>query len=316
MMRLVVLDGRALNPGDVSWDPLARLGQLEVHEFTAVDQIVSRAQQADAIFTVRTPLNRETIRHLPRLRYIGVLGSDSSHVNVDIARKRGIDVADTAGADTEFVAQLTVALMLELACGVGRHAHEVRGGRWCRSPDGTFRLHPLTEVAGLSLGVAGLGRIGRAVARAGHGLGMRVLGCDPAGAPPDLPFVERRSFENLLAEVDVLSLHCPRLPATERMINAASLARMKPTAFLINTANGALIDEPALAEALRTRRLAGAALDVLSEEPPSPKNPLLRAPRCLITPHLGWGARAVRERIIRRAAEQFSRFLSQPPAAS
>lgn len=310
-MKIVVLDGHMLNPGDLSWGPLEALGALDVYDRTPVEQLHARAKNATAILTVRTPLNRETIRHLPNLRYIGILGSDASHVNVEAARKRGIEVTDTVGADTESVAQLTFALMLELTHGIGHHAHATRNGRWTRGPDMTFRLHPLTELRGLTLGLLGLGRIARSVARIAVGFEMRVIAYDPNPSDPTPADVSMGSLESVVAESDVLSLHCPHTPVTERMINTALLARMKPHAYLINTAHGALVDEEALADALRNRRLAGAALDVLSSEPPTPKNPLLRAPRCLITPHLGWGTRASRERIIARAAEQLGAFIQR-----
>lgn len=308
-MKIVVLDGHVVNPGDLSWSPLEALGDVQIHDRTTVEQIESRAKSAEAVLTVRTPLNRETIRHLTNLRYIGVLGSDASHVNSEAARKRGIEVADTAGADTESTAQLTLALLLELTHGLGHHAHAARNGRWSRGPDISFRLQPLAELHGRTFGIVGLGRIGAAVARIAAGFGMRVAACDPTPPANASSRATLVTLETLLAEADVVSLHCPHTPVTERMINAAALARMRPDAYLINTAHGALVDEEALADALRNRRLGGAALDVLSSEPPSPKNPLLRAPRCLITPHLGWGTRAARERIIARAAEQLSDFI-------
>ncbi len=308
-MKIVVLDGHVLNPGDVSWAPLQAFGEVQVHDRTPVEQIESRAKLAEAVFTVRTPLNRETIRHLTNLRYIGVLGSDPSHVNIEAAKKRGIEVADTAGIDTESTAQLTIALLLELTHGAGHHAHAARNGRWSRGPDISFRLQPLMELNQRTIGIVGMGRIGSAVARIAAAFGMRVLACDPALPPNASAHATAVGWETLLAEADVVSLHCPHTPVTERMINTAALERMKPTAYLINTAHGALVDEEALADALHARRLGGAALDVLSSEPPSPKNPLLRAPRCLITPHVGWGTRAVRERIIVRAAEQLGDFI-------
>ncbi len=304
-MNIVILDGYALNPGDVSWAPLEALGKLSVYDRTPLEQIEARAKGAEVVLTVHTPLNRETIRHLTALRFIGVLGSDAAHVNVEAARKRGIDVADTAGVDTESTAQLTLALLLELTHGCGHHAHAVRNGRWSRSPDITFRLQPMMELAGRTIGIVGWGRIGSAVGRMAAALGMRVIATDPAVSASG---VAMKPLEELLVESDVVSLHCPRTPLTERMINQAALARMKPDAYLINTAHGALMDEAAVAEALRARRLGGAGCDVLSSEPPSPKNPLLHAPRCIITPHLGWGTRATRQRIIDRAAEQVRAF--------
>lgn len=311
-MNIVVLDGYAINPGDLTWVPFDALGKITVYDRTNPDQILSRAKDAEALLTVRTPLNREAIRHLPKLRFIGVLGSDPSHVNVEIARKRGIEVADAAGADAESTAQLTFALLLELTHGVGHHSHVVRGGRWCRGPDFTFRLHPLTELRDRALGIVGFGRVGRVVARIAASFGMRVLAHDPfvQQVPAD---VRIATVEELASESDVVTLHASRTPVTEHMVNTAFLDRMKKSAYLINTAHGALVDEPALAEALRARRIAGAALDVLSEEPPSPKNPLLRAPRCIITPHIGWGSVTARERIIHTVADKLRDFLARQP---
>ncbi|MCS6771793.1 MAG: D-2-hydroxyacid dehydrogenase [Kiritimatiellae bacterium] len=313
-MNIVVLDGYALNPGDLSWAPFESMGSLTVYDRTSPEQVEARARLADAVLTVRTPLNREIIRHLGQLRFIGVLGSDPSHVNVEIARKRGIEVADAAGADVESTAQLAMALLLELTHGVGHHAHLVRGGRWCRGPDFTFRLHALTELQGRTIGLVGLGRIGTAVARMAAAFGMEVLAHDPfiREAPPHVQLVP---LEELASRSDVVSLHAIRTPATEHLVNEAFLHRMKKSAFLINTAHGALIDETALAAALRAGRIAGAAVDVLSEEPPSPKNPLLRAPRCLITPHLGWGTVAARERIVRTVADKLRQFVEKRAAA-
>jgi glycerate dehydrogenase len=309
-MRIVVLDGRLINPGDVSWSPLEALGELTVHDRTSPDQIEARAAGAEAVLTVRAPLNREAIRHLPTLRYIGALGSDSRHINVDAARKRGIVVTDTAGADAESTAQHTFALLLELTQGCGRHAHVVRGGRWSKGPDFTFWLHPIVELAGRMIGIVGWGRIGSTVGRIAASFGMRVCAYDPhPSAPHD--HVAFSPLEDLLAAADVVSLHCPLTPVTERMINRATLERMRPDAYLINTAHGALIDEEALADALRARRLGGAGLDVLSTEPPSLKNPLLRAPRCIITPHLSGAPRATRQRIIERAAEHLRAYQQQ-----
>lgn len=307
-MKIVVLDGFPLMHGSLSWASMKALGDLVLHERTAPDEVEKRAGGAEVVLTIRVPLNRETIRHLTALRCIGVLGSDPSCVNTEAARKRGVEVVHTPGADAEATAQHTIALLLELASGVGHHAHAVRNGRWCRAPDFTFQFQPIRELQGLTMGLIGCGRVGRIVARIAAVLGMRVLVFDPdppAALPCDITGVP---LEQLLAESDVVSLHCTHTPQTERMINLDALARMKPDAFLLNTAHGALVDEAALADALRDRRLAGAAVDVLSTEPPSVKNPLLRAPRCLVTPRIGWGTQAARQRIIDDMARQLVAF--------
>ncbi|MCZ7590653.1 MAG: D-2-hydroxyacid dehydrogenase [Kiritimatiellae bacterium] len=232
---------------------------------------------------------------------------------MDAARKRGIVVNCAAGADAESTAQHTFSLLLELAAGVGHHAHTVRNGRWARSQDFTYRLQPLMELSGQTIGVVGFGRVGQVVARIARGFGMNVLIVDttpPAAIPEGAHLGE---LDALLSVSDVVSLHCPHTLQSERLINSATLARMKPSAYLLNTAHGALIDEDAVAASLRERKLSGYAADVLAGEPPSPKNPLLRAPRCILTPHLAWGSRAARERIIQQAAEQLKQFQGSPP---
>ncbi|MCO6399818.1 MAG: D-2-hydroxyacid dehydrogenase [Verrucomicrobia bacterium] len=304
MMKIVVLDAAPLGLNDISWASIEALGEVAIHERTTPEELDTRARGAQAILTLRVPFNRECLRRLTDLRYIGVLGSDPSIINVDAARKRNITVNWTDGIDTDSVAQHTIALLLELTHGVGRHAHTVRNGRWSRAHDFTFRLQPLLELSGTTLGIIGFGRIGQAVARVARALGMNVVACDPALSSSPAEGVSIAPLEEVLAAADVVSLHCPHTPQTDRLINQDTLARMKPAAYLLNTAHGALVDEEALATALRDRKLGGAGLDVLSAEPASPKNPLLRAPRCIITPHLAWATRAARQRIINRAAEQ------------
>ncbi len=307
-MKIVVLDAAPLNSREISWDTINALGSVTLHDRTAPAEVEARLRGAEAVLTIRVPFNRELIRRLTDLRYIGVLGSDPSSINLDAARKRNVIVNWTDGVDTESVAQHTVALLLELTHGVGHHAHAVRNGRWSRAQDFTFRLQPLTELCGGTIGIIGFGRVGQAVARIARGFGMRVVVCDPVLPNPLPPDVIAAPLEELLAVSDVVTLHCPHTPQTERIINQATLARMKPTAYLLNTAHGALLDEDAVATALRDRKLGGVGLDVLSMEPPSPKNQLLRAPRCIITPHLSWATLAARQRIINRAAEQLKAY--------
>jgi glycerate dehydrogenase len=313
-MKIVVLDGHPLNPGDLDWAPLAELGDLTVHERSTPEQIESRAAQAEALLTVRAALNRETIRHLAKLRFLGVLSSDASTVNLEAARKRGVHVATLPGVDAESVAQHTFSLLLELCSACGHHAHAVRNGRWTRSPDFTFRFQPIRELHGLTLGLIGCGRIGSVVARIARGFGMTVLVNDPqvSGGIPE--GTNAATLDEVLAQSDVVSLHCALTPQTERIINPATLGRMKPDAFLLNTAAGALLDEAAVADALRNRRLGGAGLDVLTQEPPSARHPLLQAPRCVITPRLGWATRETRARIIREMAAQLRLFTTSAGA--
>lgn len=312
-MKIVVLDGATLNPGDLSWAALESLGALKVFERTPQEQIVPRAQHADIVLTNKTPLNRETIRHLTALKYIGVLATGYNVVNVEAARKRGVVVTNVPGYGTDSVAQHTFALLLEVATQTGHHAHSVRQGRWSKSPDFCYWLHPMLELSGLTMGLIGYGRISQAVARIARGFGMNVL-IHTAHPPKEVPDGLRfTGLDELWPASDVISLHCPLTALTERIINEDSLARMKPGAILINTSRGALVDENALVTALRSGRLRAAGLDVLNEEPPDAKNPLLRIRNCLITPHLAWGTLAARQRLLDEVVENVKAFLAGQP---
>jgi glycerate dehydrogenase len=280
-----------------------------VHDRTAAADVVARAAGADVVLTNKTPLSRETIAALPGLKCIGVLATGYNVVDAAAARDRGIPVCNVPEYGTPNVAQATFALLLELTNRVGRHAELVRSGRWSSCPDFCFWEGDLVELSGLTLGVVGLGRIGRAVATIGRAFGMHVLAWRrTAGADPQCVPLDR-----LLRESDVVSLHCPLTAETERLVNATTLAMMKPTAFLLNTARGGLVDEAALAAALNDARLAGAGLDVLSVEPPPASNPLLTARNCIITPHVAWATREARRRLIAATAENVRCFAAGTP---
>jgi glycerate dehydrogenase len=311
-MQIVVLDGFTLNPGDLDWAELMSLGPCEVYDRTSPAELPVRAARADILLTNKTMLTGEVIRRLPSLKYIGVLATGTNVVDLAAARARGIPVTNVPTYGTRSVAQLTFALLLELAHHVGHHARTVSGGRWTHNADWCYWDFPLIELEGLTFGIVGLGRIGRAVADLAAAFGLKVLASDPAAwtAPPFVRLVE---METLFRESDIVSLHCPLTPQTVQMVNAQRLALMKPTAFLLNTSRGALVDEPALAEALNSGRLAGAALDVLAAEPPPADNPLLRARNCIITPHLAWATRAARSRLMRIAVENVRAFLQGKP---
>ena len=308
-MRITILDGHTTNPGDLSWEPLERLGDCVVHDRTAPADIVARAAGADVLLTNKTALTRDTIAALPELKCIGVLATGYNVVDVAAARERGIPVCNVPEYGTPNVAQATFALLLELTNRVGHHADLVRAGRWTTCPDFCFWEGELVELAGLTLGIVGYGRIGRAVATIGRAFGMRILAWrrNHGGGP------ECVDLDTLLRESDVVSLHCPLTPQTERLVNAATLATMKPTAFLVNTARGGLVDEAALAAALDAGRLAGAGLDVLSVEPPPASNPLLTARNCIITPHVAWATRQARQRLIAVTAENLRAFAAGTP---
>ena len=312
-MRIVVLDGRTLDQGEASWQALAALGELVVHERTAPADVVPRALGADLLLTNKTPVAAGDIERLPRLRYIGVLATGYDVVDVAAARRRGIPVTNVPVYGTDSVAQLTFALLLELCHRAGLHADAVRAGEWSRSPDWCFWRTPLIELAGKTLGVIGFGRIGRRVARIAQGFGMRVAAHHPRRSGRADEDVLWLSLDDLLAQSDVVSLHCPLTPATEGLINAERLRRMKPTAFLLNTSRGKLVVERDLADALAAGRLAGAAVDVLSTEPPASDNPLLAAPNCLVTPHLAWATREARARLLALAIANVRAFLAGEP---
>lgn len=311
-MKIVVLDGYTLNPGDLSWARLEALGACEVYDRTGTEDVVVRASGAEVVLTNKTVLDRAAIDALPDLKYIGVLATGYNVVDLAATAERGIVVTNVPSYATQAVAQYTIALLLELAHRAGRHGWTVREGRWTACEDFCYWDTPQVELAGLTLGLIGLGRIGRAVGHLGMALGMRPIACDPAGAP--CSWVRYVDLDTLLAESDVVSLHCPLTSDNQHLIDAARLARMKPTAFLINTARGPLVDEAALAEALNAGRLAGAALDVLLTEPPPADSPLLGARNCIVTPHIAWAARASRSRLMKAAVNNVRAFLAGKPA--
>ncbi len=312
-MRIVVLDGHTLNPGDNPWDDVARLGELTVYDRTAPGQTIARAADADVVLTNKTVLDAAAITALTRLRFIGVLATGYDVVDTGAAHRRGIPVSNVPEYSSAAVVQHTIALLLELCQRVGDHARAVAAGEWTRAPDFCFWLTPPRELSGSTLGIVGLGRIGRRVAAVAQALGMRVIAGARSDAPAGGDSIERRTLSAMFAEADVISLHCPLTPETARMVNGTLLARMKPTALLINTARGGLVDEHALADALTSGRLAGAALDVLSSEPPRADNPLLRAPNCIITPHIAWASVAARRTLMAATARNIEAFLAGRP---
>ncbi len=311
-MNICVLDGHTLNPGDLSWDELKQLGPCEIHERTAPAETTRRAAQAEIVLTNKTALGRTEIAALPKLKYIGVLATGTNVVDLTAASERGIPVTNVPAYGTRSVAQATFALLLELTNRVGHHAHRVRNGAWTHATDWCFWDFPLVELDGLTMGLVGFGRIGAAVADIAHAFGMNVIAhnSSPRPAPPFVKFVD---LETLFRTSDVVSLHCPLTPKTQRLVNTERLARMKPTAFLLNTSRGPLVDEAALAAALDSGQLAGAAVDVLSCEPPPADNPLLRARNCLVTPHNAWGTHAARARLLHVAVDNVRAFLAGKP---
>jgi glycerate dehydrogenase len=312
MPRIVVLDGHTLSPGDLPLDELAKLGELVIHERTSPELIIERSRDACVLVTNKTPIAASTIAALPKLRGIAVLATGVNDVDIAAARARGIPVSNVPRYSTASVAEHTLALLFELTRHVGLHARLVREGAWSKSLDFTFWQEPLVELDGRVLGIVGLGEIGSRVAHLGHALGMEVV-ATPSRRRSAPGGVRTAPIDRVFAESDIVTLHCPLTPETERLVNAERLRSMKPSALLLNTSRGGLIDEAALAEALARGTLAGAGLDVLSVEPPPADHPLLSAPRCLVTPHQAWTSRAARERLLRATVENVAGLLAGRP---
>lgn len=301
--RIVILDGRTTNPGDLSWQPIAQYGELTVYEETSSHELAERLQRADIVITNSTKLNAETLANATHLQGIMVLSTGFNAVDTVAARAHNIPVCNVPAYSTAAVAQGVFALLLELTNRTGHHAAAVQAGRWSQSNDFCFWDGKLIDLAGLTLGIVGYGRIGSAVATIAQAFGMSLLIHRRQPTPSSV------DLETLLTQSDVVSLHCPLNEQTRHLINESCLALMKPTAYLINTARGGLIDEAALSAALRANKLAGAGLDVLSSEPPTPDNPLLNAPNCIITPHLSWASQSTRQRLINIVAENLAALL-------
>ena len=312
-MRIVVLDGYTMNPGDLDWSALQALGECVIHDRTSPEQVLARAAGAEAVLTNKVVLDRAILKQLPALRYIGVLATGYNVVDVTAAREDGVIVTNVPAYSTASVVQMTFALLLELCHGVGAHAIAVRQGAWTTSADFCFWLTPQVELSGRVMGIIGLGRIGQAVASCAMAFGMRVLALDRGKHAKPIPGLSLVSMETLFREADVVSLHCPLTADNRGLVNRERLALMKPTAFLINTARGPLVNENDLAEALRDGRIAGAAMDVLSVEPPPSANPLLSAPHCLITPHIAWATQSARRRLMQTVVENLSAFQQDRP---
>ena len=314
MPKIVVLDGYALNPGDMSWEGLEGLGPVQVFDRTPESDVVRRAADAEIVLTCKTPLSAATLDRLPALKYIGVLATGFNIVDVSGAAARGVVVTNIPFYGTASVAQFTIALLLELCHHVGAHGQAVQAGEWSRNPDWSFWKSPQVELSGKTLGVIGFGRIGRQVARIAQALEMHVIASDANHSdPPDWPGFGWREVEALLAESDVVTLHCPLLPETRGLMDARRLAWMKPSAFLLNTSRGQLVVDTDLADALNAGRLAGAGLDVLSVEPPVEGSPLFTARNCLVTPHMAWATKEARRRLIEMVVENVGAFLQGSP---
>lgn len=313
-MKIVVLDGYTLNPGDLSWDGFKGVAETIVYERTMVHEIIDRAAGAEILLTNKTPLGEAEFSKLPHLKYVGVLATGYNIVDIEAAKKRNIIVTNIPAYGTNSVAQMTFALLLELCHRVQNHSDAVKSGAWSQGKDFCFWNHPLKELDGKTLGVIGFGRIGQQVAKIAAAFGMKVIAFDRnKNNQPESANFKWSDLEHLLMESDVISLHCPLFPETKEIINKSTLRKMKKTAFIINTSRGPLIAEEDLAQALNDELIAGAALDVLSVEPPSNDNPLMKAKNCIITPHISWATREAREKLMHIAVGNVKAFINSEP---
>ena len=313
-MKIVILDARALNPGDMSYDAVRQFGEVTEYERTdSPEDTITRIGDAEIVLVNKVPITREILDACPNIRLICVLATGYNIVDVDACARRKIPVCNVPSYGTAAVAQFTLALMLELCHQIGYHSQAVHQGKWCASTNFCFWDTPQMELGGKTLGIVGFGRIGQAVAKLGQAFDMRVITYSRTPKPELAHLAEFVDWDALLAESDFLSLHCPLFPETANMINADSIAKMKDTAFLINTARGGLVDEIALRDALVSGKLAGAAVDVVSAEPMKADNPLLGAPNCIITPHIAWAPKESRQRLLDCVVENIRSFLNGSP---
>lgn len=313
-MKIVVLDGCAANSGDISWDSLAQYGELTVYDRTDDADVIARIGDAELITTNKTVIDRHAMESCPKLKYIGVLATGYNVVDLDAAKEHGIVVTNVPVYSTDAVAQFTFALLLELANQVGVHNSSVKDGGWVRSKDFSYSVMPTMELYGKTMGIIGYGSIGHRVADIAHAFGMKVLVSSRTEKKlPEGGWIRWVSREELFAEADVISIHCPLFPETKGMINRETIGLMKRTTLVINTARGGCIVEQDLADALNSGRIAGAAVDVVSQEPMKEDNPLLTAKNIIITPHIAWAPREVRQRLLQIAGDNMGAFLAGHP---
>ena len=312
-MKIVILDGYTENPGDLSWEGFAALGELTVYERTAAADIVPRIGDAEIVYTNKTPITAETLAACPNLRYIGLLATGYNVVDVAAAKARGVAVTNIPTYGTAAVAQFAIAMLLEICHHVAHHSDAVHAGRWTANPDWCFWDYPLIELDGKTMGIIGFGRIGQATGRIARALGMRVLAYDSRPSDAGRAIAEYVPLDELLANSDVISLHCPLFPETEGIVDKANIARMKDGVILLNNSRGPLVVEQDLSDALNSGKVYAAGLDVVSTEPIRPDNPLLKAKNCFITPHISWAPRESRQRLMDIAVENLRAFLAGAP---
>ncbi|HCE11530.1 MAG TPA: hydroxyacid dehydrogenase [Enterococcus sp.] len=315
-MKIVVLDGYALNPGDLDWREMEALGDLTVYDrtsYTDPSEIITRIGEAAAVFTNKTPLTEDVLQACPELRYIGVLATGYNVVDLKAAKAQGIIVTNIPSYSTNAVAQATFALLLEVTNQVGHHNRSVHQGDWQQSKDFSYWQTPLTELAGKTLGLIGYGAIAQAVATIAHAFQMQVIYYNHRPKAPQAEWAKQVTLESLYQEADIISLHVPQFPETEGMIDQTALGQMKDTAILVNTARGGLLDEAAVAQALSEGKLAALAADVVSKEPIAADNPLLQAPNCYLTPHIAWAPTETRQRLMAIAVGNLAAFVNDTP---
>lgn len=315
-MKICILDGYSLNPGDLDWSPVERLGDVTLFDRTPADKIVERAADADIVLTNKVPFSADTLRQLPRLRFICVLATGYNIIDTEAAARQGVVVANIPAYSTMSVAQMAFAHILNITNHVASYAREVADGKWTNCPDFCFWDSALTELAGKTMGIVGLGNTGMATARIAVAMGMKVVALTSKSADTLPEGITPAPLDDVLASADVVSLHCPLTPSTRHLINAASIAKMKPSAILINTGRGPLVDEQAVADALNGGRLAAFGADVLSQEPPLGDNPLLSARNCFLTPHIAWATLEARTRLMSTATENVRQFIAGKPVAN
>ena len=315
-MKIVVLDGYALNPGDLSWQGFEELGEVTVYDrtsYTDKQEIIERIGDAEAILTNKTPITADVLKACPQLTYIGVLATGYNVVDLAAAKEQEITVTNIPSYSTNAVAQATFALLLEVTNQVGHHNRSVHQGDWQTSKDFSYWQTPLMELAGKTIGLIGYGAIAQAVATIAHAFQLKVIYFNHRPKPAQADWAKQVSLTELYQEADIISLHVPQFPETEKMIDRTALAQMKSSAILINTARGGLIDEAAVAEALQTGQIAALAADVVSKEPIATDNPLLQAPNCYLTPHIAWAPVETRRRLMGIAVANLSGFKAGTP---
>ena len=312
-MNIVVLDGFTANPGDLSWDELKAFGNVTVYDRTSPSETVARAAEADVVLTNKVVVGRKEMEQMPHLIYIGVLATGYNVVDVEAAHERGIIVSNVPAYSTESVAQMVFAHLLTVTNRTEHYAQENRNGRWTKNKDFCYWDFSHMELSGKLFGIVGLGNIGQRVAAIAHAFGMRV--CAYTSKPEKLlpSYVEKKPLMELFSECDIISLHCPLTTDTRHLVNSQTLQNMKPSAILINTGRGPLVDDEAVAAALANGRLAAFCADVLTEEPPKMTNPLLSQPRAFITPHIAWATKEARIRLLQVAIDNVRSFLSGHP---